>query len=82
MIPETNKDHGTTKRCRSTNLINCIAKLGEKVVADRLQFGSVKRRSAIEAVAKVVRKAERCLPKGGKVGWNFWDGKAGFQGRR
>ena len=61
-------------------MINCIGKLGEKVVADELQdcgllhkyqFGSVKGRSATEAALKTVTRAQRCLVKGGAVGWGF-----------
>jgi len=37
MIPKPGKDHYKTKGWRPINLINCIGKLGEKVVADRLQ---------------------------------------------
>jgi len=37
MIPKPGKDHGKTKGWRPINLINCIGKLGDKVVADRLQ---------------------------------------------
>jgi len=36
MIPKPRKDHSKTKGWRPINLINCISKLGEKVVADRL----------------------------------------------
>ena len=91
MIPKPGKDHNTTKGWRPMNLINCVGKLGEKVIANRLQeaglfhqhqFGSVKGRSAIEAVTRVGTKAQRCLGKGGKVGWNFWDVKGGFQNAR
>jgi len=80
MIPKPGKDHGKTKSWRPINLINCIGKLVEKVVADRLQesgllhrhqFGSVKDRSATEAALRVVTRAQRCMVAGGAVGWNF-----------
>ena len=53
MIPKLGKDHEKTKGWRPINLINCIGKLGEKVVADvfqgwallyKHQFGLVKGR--------------------------------------
>jgi len=77
MIPKLGKDHNKTKRWRPINLINCIGKLGEKVVANRpqksgllhqYQFGSVKRRSAIEAALRVVTKAQRYMARGEAVG--------------
>ena len=69
-------------------MINCIGKIGEKVVADQLQeagllhrhqYGSVKGRSALEVVFRAVTRAQRCLAKGGSVAWGFWDVKGGFQ---
>ena len=36
-IPKPNKDHKAAKEWRPINLINCIGKLAEKVVADELQ---------------------------------------------
>jgi len=91
MISKPGKDHGKTKGWRPINLINCVGKLGEKVVADRLQesgllhrhqFGSVKGRSAIEAALRVVTRAQRCMAAERAVGWNFWDVKGGFQNVR
>jgi len=91
MIPKPGKDQSKTKGWRPINLINCVGKLGEKVVADCLQesgllhrhiFGSVKGRSATEAALRVVTKAQRCLARGGRVGWAFWDVKGGFQNVR
>ena len=88
MICKSGKDHNKTKRWRPINLINCIGKLGEKVVANRLQesellhkhqFGSVKGRSAIEAALWVVTKAQWCMARGVAVGWRLWDVKEGFQ---
>ena len=86
--PKPGRDLSRTKSWRPINLINCIRKLGEKVVADvlqdagllhRKQFGGVKSRSAVEAVFRVVVKARRCMAKGGEVGWGFWDVKGGFR---
>jgi len=77
MIPKPGKDYNKTKGWRPINLINCIGKLVEKVVANRLQesgllhqhqFGSVKGRSVTEATLRVVTKAQRCMPRGGAVG--------------
>jgi len=91
MIPKAGKDHSKTKGWRPINLINCIGKLVEKVVADRLQesgllhrhqFGSVKGRSATEAALRVVTRAQRCMAAKGAVGWNFRDVKGGFQNVR
>ena len=36
-IPKPNKDHKLAKGWRPINLINCIGKLAEKIVADELQ---------------------------------------------
>ena len=91
MIPKPGKDHKATKGLRPINLINCIGKLGEKVVADRLQlaglfhkhqFGSVTGRSATEAALRVITRAQRCMGSRGAVGRAFWDVKAGFQNVR
>ena len=66
VIPKPRKDHKKTKGWRPINLINCIGKLGEKVVAEVLQgcgllhkhqFGSVKGRSASKAALRTVTKA-------------------------
>ena len=62
--------------------------MGEKVVANRLQesgllhrhqFESVKGRSVTEAALQVVTKAQRCMARGGAVGWGLWDVKGRFQ---
>ena len=91
IIPKPRKDHEKMKGWRPINLINCIGKLKEKVVAEVLQgcgllhkhqFGSVKGRSAMEAALRTVTRAQRCLAKGGAVGWGFWDVKGGFQNVR
>jgi len=88
MIPKPSKDYKTTKGWRPINLINCIGKLGEKVVAERLQeaglfhrhqFGSVKGRSAVEAALQVITRAQKYMGSRGAVGWAFWDLKGGFQ---
>jgi len=88
LIPKPGRDLTKTKSWRPINLINCIGKLEEKVVADQLQeanllhhhqFGGVKGRSALEVVFRAVVKVRRCIAKGGEVAWGFWDIKGGFQ---
>ena len=62
------KDTTRAKAWRPINLINCIGKIGEKVVAGRLQaarllhplqFSSVKEKSAMDVVVRVVTKVQR-----------------------
>ena len=88
LIPKLGRDLTVTKSWRPINLINCIGKLGEKVVADHLQdadllhhhqFGAVKGRSALEVVFQAVVTARRCMDGGGDAAWGFWDVKRGFQ---
>ena len=76
MIPKPKKDLTINKNWRLINLVTCIGKLGDKVVADQLQdtglfhrhqFGSIKGRSAIEVVFRALTKVQRCLHGGGKV---------------
>ena len=93
LIPKPGRDLTQTKNWRPLNLINCIGKLGEKVVADRIQeegssilhhqqYGSVRGRSAVDVLYKSVVRARHCLENGGSVGWAFWDVKGGFQNVR
>ena len=93
LIPKPGRDLTQTKNWRPLNLINCIGKLGEKVVADRIQeegssilhhqqYGSVRGRSAVDILYKSVVNARQCLDHGGSVGWAFWDVKGGFQNVR
>ena len=76
-IPKLGKDHTQLKAWRPITLINCIGKLGEKVVVEELQqanllhrhqFGSVKGRSAIDAVFREVTRVPRCLSNKGSAG--------------
>lgn len=76
LIPKPGRDLTKTKHWRPINFINCVGKLGEKVVADTLQegdlvhgcqFGRVRRRSGLEAVFRAVVKAHRYISRGGKV---------------
>ena len=93
LIPKPARDLMQTKNWRPLNLINFIGKLGEKVVADRIQeegssilhdqqYGSVRGRSAVDVLYKSVVKARQSLEGGGSVGWAFWDVKGGFQNVR
>ena len=93
LIPKPGRDLMQTKNWRPLNLINCIGKLREKVVADRIQeegssilhhqqYGSVRGRSAVDVLYKSVVKASQCLENSGSVGWAFWDVKGGFQNVR
>ena len=90
LIPKPGRDLTQTKNWRPLNLIKCIGKIGEKVVADRIQmegrsllhhqqYGSVRGRSAVDVLYKSVVTASQCLDGGGSVGWAFWDVKGGFQ---
>ena len=89
-IPKPGRDLTLAKNWRPLNLINCVGKWGEKIVADRiqdfrgdlfhhLQFGSVKGRSAVDVLSRSVVKATRCIDEGGDVGWGFGEVKGGFQ---
>ena len=84
LIPNPGRDLTQTKNWRPLNLNNCIGKVGEKVVADRIQeegssilhhqqYGSVCGRSAVDVLYKSVVRARRSLEGGGSVGWVFWD---------
>ena len=89
-IPKPGRDLRQPGNWRPLNLINCVGKFEEKVVADRLQdcgdelfhhlqFGSVRGRSATDMLYKAVTTAREVLDGGGSVGWGFWDVKGGFQ---
>ena len=93
LIPKPGRELTQTKNWRPLNLNNCIGKLGEKVVADRIQevgssilhhqqYGSVRGRSAGDVLYKSVVRARESLKGGGSVGWAFWELKGGFQNVR
>ena len=93
LIPKPGRDLTQTKNWRPLNLINYIGKIGEKVVADRIQmegrsllhhqqYGSVRGRSAVDVLYQSVVKARQFRDGGGSVGWTFWDVKGGFQNAR
>ena len=80
IILKPKRDLTIIKNWRPINLINCIGKLDEKVVADQLQdaglfhrhqFRSIRRRSATEAVFKALTKAQRCLDGGRRVACGY-----------
>ena len=90
LILKLGRDLTQTKNWSLLNLINCIGKIGEKVVANRIQvegrsllhhrkYGPVRGRSAVDVLYKSVVKARQCMDGGGSVGWAFWDVKGGFQ---
>ena len=77
-ILKPERDLTLTKGWRPLNLINCVRKLWEKVVADKiqdfggdlfhyLQFGSVRGRSAVDVLYRLVVRARRCLNVGGEL---------------
>ena len=81
-IPKPGRDLTLTKRWRPLNIIKCVWKLGEKVVADRiqdfweelfhrLQFGSVRGWSAVDVLYRSVVRAWRYLDVRGVVGCRF-----------
>ena len=87
MIPKPGEDQSRAKAWRLINLINCMGKIGGNVVAGRLQeagllhplqFGSVKGRSAMDAVVRVVIKTQRTLARGGGAGADMEDVKRAF----
>ena len=80
MIPKPRRDLTRTKNWRPINLINCMRKIGEKVVADCLQeipgfhdgqYGGRKHRAVTEVVALAVTKAQRAVRAGGRAEWGF-----------
>ena len=82
MIPKPRRDLTLTKNWRPINLINCVGKIGEKVVADCLQeipcfhegqYGGRKNRAVTEVVALAVTKAQRAVRAGGRAEWGFWE---------
>lgn len=88
LIPKPGKNHIQLEGWIPINLINCVCKLGEKVVAEELQeaglfyrhqYGSIKGRSALEPVFREVLRAQRALAKKAKVAWGVWDVQGGFQ---
>ena len=88
--PKPGRDLTLANNWRPLNLMNCMGKLGEKEVADRiqdlagdlfhhLQFGSVRGWLSVDVLYRSVVKGRRCINDGGVVRWGFWDVKGGFQ---
>ena len=82
LISKPGPDLTQTKNWRPLNLINCVGKLGQKVVADRMQakgqqilhhqqYSSVRGCSAVDGLYKSVVSARECLEHQGSVGWAF-----------
>jgi len=77
MIPKPGKDHSSIQGWRPIVLSNTCSKLGEKVVADRLQrahegfhplqYGSRRGRSATDAMALIISHTLRETRKGAKA---------------
>ena len=77
MIPKPGKDHSSLQGWRPIVLSNTCSKLGEKVIADRLQrahggfhplqYGSRKGRSAIDAMAIIISHTLRETREGARV---------------
>ena len=72
LIPKPGRDLTQTDNWRPLNLISCVGKLGEKVVADRIQeegesvlhhqqFGSVRGHSTVDILYKSGMKRRKCL---------------------
>lgn len=83
-IPQPGRNLMVAKNWRPLNLMNCVGKLGEKMVADRIQdfggelfyrlkYGSVRGWSAVDILHKSVRKAESEL-----IGGKVWDKHSGM----
>ena len=75
MIPKPGWDLTLTKNWRPINLINCVGKIGEKVVVDCLQeipcfhegqYGGQKHRTVTEVVALAVTQVQRVVRAGGR----------------
>ena len=56
-----------------------VDELSQAGLLHRHQFGSVKGRTAIDALLHDVIRVQRHLSGGGKAGWGFWDVKVGYQ---
>ena len=76
MSPKPGRDLTLTKNWRPIKLINCVGKIGEKVVADcspeipcfhEGQYGGGKHRTVTEVVALAVIKAQRVVRTGGRA---------------
>lgn len=89
-IPNCGQDLIAVKNWQPINLINYLGKFVEKVVADRmrdfggelfhwLQYGSVRGRSALDVLYKLMRQGHKCIDRGGRMWREFSYDKGGFQ---
>ena len=89
LISKPGRDLTQTKNWRPLKVINCVGKLGEKVVGDRIlaewqqilhhqQYSLVRGRSIVDVLYKSVVSARECFKNKGSVGWAFWEVKGGF----
>ena len=92
LLRKPNKsDYSITKSYRVISLLNCLGKVAEKVAATAIanfceanellhkgQFGCRKRRSAIDAVAKLIYTAEKAWSQKKLLGALFMDVKGAF----
>jgi len=92
VIPKLNKpDYGVAKAYRVITLLNCLGKVVEKVAANPIaeeceqrrllhdgQFGCRKRRSAIDAVGRLMKRVEEAWGRGNTVAVLLMDIKGAF----
>jgi hypothetical protein len=92
VIPKPNKpDYGITKAYRVITLLNCLGKVVEKVAANAIaeacerrqllhdgQFGCRKRRSAIDAVGRLMKRVEEAWGRGKTAAVLLMDVKGAF----
>ena len=92
VIPKPNKsDYGVAKAYRVITLLNCLGKVVEKVAANAIaeecerrqllherQFGCRKRRSAIDAVGRLMKRVEEAWGRGNTAAVRLMDVKGAF----
>jgi len=92
VIPKPNKpDYGVAKAYRVITLLNCLGKVVEKVTANAIaeecerrrllhdgQFGCRKRRSAIDAVGRLMKRVEEVWGRGNTTAVLLMDVKGAF----
>jgi len=92
VIPKPNKpDYGVAKAYRVITLLNCLGKVVEKVAANAVaeecerrrllhngQFGCRKRRSAIDAVGRLMKRVEEVWGRGNTAAVLLMDVKGAF----
>jgi len=92
VIPKPNKpDYGVAKAYRVITLLNCLGKVVEKVAANAIadqcerrqllhdgQFGCRKRRSAIDAVGRLMKRVEEVWGRGNTAAVLLMDVKGAF----